>query len=94
MTDADFRTEIEMFGNKFSRGSFIVNLVLSGCGYRTQLFVYLKACGREDPRRSTSGEWIRRRRTERTVPSLQARREYEPLTVNLLGRPSLAEWIP
>ena len=48
-TDADFRTEIEMFGNKTTRGAFIVNLVLGGCAaYRTQLFMYLKACGREE----------------------------------------------
>jgi hypothetical protein len=49
MSDADFRTEIEMFGNKTTRGAFIVNLVLCGCAaYRTQLFLYLKACGREE----------------------------------------------
>ena len=47
--DADFRAEIEMFGMKTSRGSFIVNQVLCGCAaYRTQLFLYLKACGREE----------------------------------------------
>ena len=49
MSDADFRAEIEMFGNKTTRGAFIVNLVLCGCAaYRTQLFLYLKSCGRED----------------------------------------------
>lgn len=49
MSDADFRTEIEMFGQQTSRGAFIVNLVLCGCAaYRTQLFLYLKACGREE----------------------------------------------
>ena len=49
MSDADFRTEIEMFGNKTTRGAFLVNLVLCGhAAYRTQLFVYLKACGREE----------------------------------------------
>jgi len=49
MADADFRGEIEMFGMKYTRGSFIVNLVLAGhAAYRTQLFVYLKACGREE----------------------------------------------
>ncbi|HEX5107209.1 MAG TPA: hypothetical protein VFV95_02125 [Vicinamibacterales bacterium] len=48
-SDADFRVQIEMFGNKSSRGQFIVNLVLGGCAaYRTQLFLYLKACGREE----------------------------------------------
>lgn len=49
MTDAEFRSEVEMFGNKTSRGAFLVNFVLSGfAAYRTQLFVYLKACGREE----------------------------------------------
>jgi hypothetical protein len=49
MSDADFREEIEMFGRKTIRGAFIVNLVLAGCAaYRTQLFLYLKACGREE----------------------------------------------
>ncbi len=49
MSDADFRTEIEMFGNKTTKGAFIVNLVLCGCAaYRTQLFLYLKANGREE----------------------------------------------
>lgn len=49
MSDADFRGEIEMFGSKTTRGAFIVNLVLCGCAaYRTQLFVYLKACGRDE----------------------------------------------
>lgn len=49
MSDADFRNDIEMFGMKYSRGSFIVNMVLCGCAaYRTQLFLYLKACGREE----------------------------------------------
>ena len=49
VSDADFRTEIEMFGSKTTRGAFIVNLVLCGCAaYRTQLFLYLKACGREE----------------------------------------------
>jgi hypothetical protein len=47
VADADFRFEIEMFGSKRSRGAFLVNSVLSGCAaYRTQLFLYLKACGR------------------------------------------------
>jgi hypothetical protein len=49
VSDADFRDEITMFGSRTTRGAFIVNLVLCGCAaYRTQLFVYLKACGRED----------------------------------------------
>jgi len=49
-SDADFRREIDLFGGgKTSAGSVIVNLVLGGCAaYRTQLFLYLKACGREE----------------------------------------------
>ena len=49
MGEADFRSEIEMFGSTTSRGAFIVNMVLSGCAaYRTQLFLYLKASGRQE----------------------------------------------
>jgi hypothetical protein len=49
VSDADFRAEITMFGRRTTRGAFIVNFVLCGCAaYRTQLFVYLKACGREE----------------------------------------------
>jgi hypothetical protein len=50
MSDADLRSEMDGFdGKKTSRGAFIVNLVLCGCAaYRTQLFMYLKACGREE----------------------------------------------
>lgn len=49
VSDAEFRQPVEMFGQKGSRGSFMVNMILSGyAAYRTQLFCYLKACGRED----------------------------------------------
>jgi len=49
VSDADLRAEIEMFGDKATRGSLIVSFVLCGCAaYRTQLFLYLKACGREE----------------------------------------------
>lgn len=48
-SDADLRAEIEMFGPKASRGSTLVNIILCGfAAYRTQLFLYLKACGREE----------------------------------------------
>lgn len=48
-TEADFRGEIDMFGTKSTRGSLLVNLVLGGyAAYRTQLFCYLKSCGREE----------------------------------------------
>ena len=50
VSDADLRAEMNAFdGRKTTRGAFIVNLVLCGCAaYRMQLFMYLKACGRED----------------------------------------------
>lgn len=50
MSDDDFRAEMTGFdGNKISKGAFIVNLVIGGhAAYRTQLFCYLKACGREE----------------------------------------------
>jgi len=48
-SDADFRGEIDFFGKKASRGSHMVYLVLGGfAAYRTQLFLYLKACGRDE----------------------------------------------
>jgi hypothetical protein len=48
-TDADFRSEINMFGNDTTRGAALVNMVLCGyAAYRTQLFLYLKAMGREE----------------------------------------------
>jgi hypothetical protein len=48
--DAALRDEIKGFdGRTVSRGAFIVNLVLSGmAAYRTQLFMYLKSCGRSE----------------------------------------------
>jgi hypothetical protein len=49
VSDADLRAEIQMFGSRSTRGAFLVNHVLCGCAaYRTQLFLYLKACGREE----------------------------------------------
>ena len=48
-SDADFRGEIDMFGKKTSRGSHIVFLLIGGhAAYRTQLFLYLKSCGRDE----------------------------------------------
>ena len=49
-TDADFRGEMDPFGRgKTSKGAFLVNLVIGGhAAYRTQLFCYLKACGRDE----------------------------------------------
>ena len=49
VSDADLRAEIAMFGSPTTRGAFLVNAVLCGCAaYRTQLFLYLKASGREE----------------------------------------------
>jgi hypothetical protein len=49
LSDADFRREINMFGQPQSLGVFLVSSVLAGyVAYRTQLFLYLKACGRTE----------------------------------------------
>ena len=49
LADDDFRTHIEMFGRRATLGQFFVNTVLAGyAAYRTQLFNYLKAGGREE----------------------------------------------
>jgi hypothetical protein len=48
-SDADFRAEVDMFGTKTTRGPLLVTIVLSGfAAYRTQLFCYLKSCGRDE----------------------------------------------
>jgi len=47
VSDAYLRGEIEVSGTRTTRGAFIVKWVLCGyAAYRTQLFLYLKACGR------------------------------------------------
>ena len=49
LTDADLRDEMEMFGTKASRGSWLVWMLLCHyVAYRMQLFLYLKACGRQE----------------------------------------------
>src|SRR5215469_6047062 len=49
LTEAELRGEVEMFGRRATRGAMIVNMVLCGCAaYRMQLFLYLKAVGREE----------------------------------------------
>ena len=49
MPDEEFRKPFELFGTAGSKGAFIVNMVLGGCAaYRTQLFLYLKSCGRDE----------------------------------------------
>jgi hypothetical protein len=48
-TDAEMRSEINMFGNVSTRGAALVNMVLCGyAAYRMQLFLYLKGMGREE----------------------------------------------
>ena len=48
-TDEELRGQVDLFGAPGRRGPMLVNLVLSGhAAYRTQLFCYLKACGREE----------------------------------------------
>jgi hypothetical protein len=48
-SDEDLRTEIDMFGNRFTRGKMLVMMVYNAhAAYRTQLFCYLKSCGREE----------------------------------------------
>ena len=47
--DADFRIEVDLFGTKATRASLIVSQMLNGyAAYRTQLFCYLKSCGRDE----------------------------------------------
>jgi hypothetical protein len=50
MSDYDFRAETKGFdGSPTTRGQFMVDHVLGQCAaYRMQLFMYLKACGREE----------------------------------------------
>jgi hypothetical protein len=49
VSDADLRAEIAVFGDRETRGAFLVRWVLGGyAAYRMQLFLYLKACGREE----------------------------------------------
>lgn len=49
VSDEAMRGDVDIFAVQSSRGSFIVNQVLCAhAAYRTQLFVYLKACGRTE----------------------------------------------
>jgi hypothetical protein len=48
-SDADFREVLDMFGNQSSRGLMLIQMLLAAhAAYRTQLFCYLKSCGREE----------------------------------------------
>jgi hypothetical protein len=56
LADEDYRTGLRVWDIPTSRGAFIVAYVLCGhAAYRTQLFGYLKACGRQELR--TSNLW-------------------------------------
>jgi hypothetical protein len=56
-SDADLREGMEMFGSTASRGSWLVRLVLCHyAAYRMQLFLYLKASGREEL--NTMNLWV------------------------------------
>jgi len=49
MSEADFGSTVELFGQKGSTGTLLVNMVVCGhAAYRMQLFLYLKAGGREE----------------------------------------------
>jgi len=49
VSDDDLRADIQGAGVTITRGAFIVSYVLCECAaYRMQLFLYLKACGREE----------------------------------------------
>lgn len=49
MTDDELRASIQLFGGPMSRGAHLVTLVLANyTAYRTQLFCYLKLCGRDE----------------------------------------------
>jgi len=56
LSDEDYRTGLRVWDIPTSRGAFIVAYVLCGhAAYRTQLFGYLKACGRTEL--GTSNLW-------------------------------------
>lgn len=49
VSDAALRAEVDLFGEKATLGAQLVKWVLSGCAaYRMQVFLYLKASGREE----------------------------------------------
>ena len=49
MSDEEFRKEVTFIGTTQSLGGFFVNTILAGhAAYRTQIFCYLKSCGRTE----------------------------------------------
>lgn len=56
MTDDEMRGVIQLFGPPATRGAHLVSMVLANyAAYRTQLFCYLKLCGRTEL--TTSNLW-------------------------------------
>ena len=56
MSDDDLRGVIQLFGPPATRGAHLVSMVLGNyAAYRTQLFCYLKLCGRTEL--TTSNLW-------------------------------------
>ena len=56
LSDDDYRTVVTVWDIPTTRGAFIVAYVLCGhAAYRTQLFGYLKSCGRAEL--GTSNLW-------------------------------------
>jgi hypothetical protein len=56
MSDDEFRGVIQLFGPPGTRGAHLVSMVLGNyAAYRTQLFCYLKLCGRTEL--TTSNLW-------------------------------------
>lgn len=48
-SDEELQSPIQLFGHTANRGAMLVDLVVCGhAAYRTQLFCYLKSCGREE----------------------------------------------
>jgi hypothetical protein len=49
MSDDELREQVSLFGPPAHRGVWLANYVLAGhAAYRTQLFCYLKDCGRDE----------------------------------------------
>jgi hypothetical protein len=49
ISDTEMASQLDLFGRTKSRGAHLVNLVFGGhAAYRTQLFCYLKSCGRDE----------------------------------------------
>lgn len=48
-SDEELSAEVNLFGQPAKRGRLLIDLIVSGhAAYRTQLFCYLKSCGRDE----------------------------------------------